>query len=90
MMRFAMLVLLVASACGSSDTECDEDEVQVTYLGGDRDEEYACKPRPPTCDDPASCSDQDCIAAMYDYCESPYIGVACSDTFEPPIISCNP
>ncbi len=83
--------LLIAGmcACGSSD-ECSEDQVEVDYLGGARDNEVTCKPTPMSCGATASCADNACIAAMYALCESPYIGVACSDTFAPPIISCNP
>jgi hypothetical protein len=88
MWRLAVAVALCACSSGSGD--CAEDEVEVTYLGGPRDDETVCAPRPATCENPASCGDQDCIAAMYDLCDSPYIGVGCSDTFAPPIISCNP
>jgi hypothetical protein len=84
------LLLVVVVACGSSSDECTEDQVEVDYIGGERDGELACEPRPVTCDDMPSCADNDCIAAMYAFCESPYLGVACSDTFAPPIISCNP
>jgi hypothetical protein len=35
------------------------------------------------------CIDDTCRAALYDLCESPAIGVGCSDTFPPTIISCN-
>ena len=82
-------VLLVLLGCSSAKDECKADEIEVVYLGGARDEEIVCKPRPATCDDPASCSDTDCIADMYRLCESPYLGVACSSDFEPVIISCN-
>jgi hypothetical protein len=85
------IVLGGVAACGGGGSdECGEDQVEVVYLGGERDEEVVCEPRPATCDNPASCSDTDCLAEMYDFCEAPYIGVACSDTFPPPIISCNP
>ncbi|HVV84276.1 MAG TPA: hypothetical protein VHE35_14485 [Kofleriaceae bacterium] len=78
-------------ACGSSsDGDCADDQVQVVYLGGSRDGETVCKPIPAACGATASCGVQACEAAMYDYCDSPYLGVGCSDTFPPPIISCNP
>ena len=85
----ALAALLSLVGCGSS-SECGEDEVQVVYLGGDRDHEVVCKPRPATCPNPATCAVTDCIRDMYSYCEPPYFGVGCSDTFAPPIISCNP
>lgn len=89
-----MLIASLASfaslaACGSSD-ECAEDGVQVMYLGGDRDGEAVCKPKPAVCGATASCGNIDCIREMYSYCEAPYSAVGCSDTFPPPIISCNP
>lgn len=86
----SVLVSASASACKSSD-ECGEDEVQVVYLrGGDREGEVVCKPTPAACNGTASCGNIDCIREMYGYCEPPYTGVGCSDTFPPPIISCNP
>lgn len=93
-MRLTLSILVALSfalaACGGSDEECGEDQVEVNYLGGERDGEVVCEERPATCDNPASCVDNDCIADMYGLCESPYTGVGCSDTFAPPIISCNP
>jgi hypothetical protein len=85
-----LLSLVCVLGCSSSKDECSEDQIEVVYLGGPRDDEVVCKPRPATCDDPAMCSDNDCISAMYAFCESPYLGVACSSNFEPVIISCNP
>ncbi|MBA3461638.1 MAG: hypothetical protein H0T46_16870 [Deltaproteobacteria bacterium] len=88
-MRPAIAVLILASACSSSSDECAKTEVEVVYLGGARDEETVCKPLPASCGGTGSCAVQACIRDMYGYCESPYIGVGCSDTFAPPIISCN-
>jgi hypothetical protein len=88
-MKLLASLLLVIVGCSSTPDECPADQIEVVYLGGPRDDESVCHPRPATCDDPASCSDQDCIAAMYRLCESPYLGVACSSDFEPVIISCN-
>jgi hypothetical protein len=85
----ALAVAFTLGGCGSSD-ECGEDEVEVAYLGGSRDGETVCKPKPASCGDTASCGVQECIRDMYAFCESPYLGVGCSDTFAPPIISCNP
>jgi hypothetical protein len=91
MRSIVIVIAIVATGCGGSSTSgCKADEVEVDYLGGPRDNEVVCKPRPGTCDNPASCADNDCIAAMYGLCDSPYLGVGCSDTFAPPIISCNP
>lgn len=88
-MTMAVLVS-TAAACGGSG-DCGEDEVQVMYLGGgDRDGETVCKPKPAACGATASCGNVDCIREMYGYCEAPYSAVGCSDTFPPPIISCNP
>jgi hypothetical protein len=84
-----VLVLLVA--CSSSNTECTSDQVQVTYLGGGtRNNEVDCEPIPASCGATASCSVMACERDMYDLCDSPYLGVGCSDTLPPTIISCNP
>lgn len=89
MWRALLVSSLLVSGCSSSE-DCSEDEVEVVYLGGARADETVCKPKPASCGAVASCGAQDCIRDMYAYCESPYIGVGCSDTFAPPIISCNP
>jgi hypothetical protein len=95
-MRLPILAALAATlaaalACGSSSTmDCRTDQVQVDYLRGTRDGETVCKPLPAACGSTASCAVNACIRDMYGYCESPYLGVACSDTFPPTIISCNP
>ena len=86
----AVLVALVLAGCGSGggEDECKADQVEVTYLGtaNDRTE---CQAIPGVCGGTAACDVQACIAAMYDLCQSPAFGVACSDTFAPTIISCN-
>lgn len=89
-LRFAIVVSLlslVLCACGGEE-DCAENEVEVTYIGtaNDRTE---CKPAPAICGGVGDCADQDCLGAMYDLCEAPAFGVGCSDTFLPPIISCN-
>jgi len=89
MMRFVLLAAL-ASCSSSSSMNCGSDQVEVTYLGGARDGETVCKPIPASCGSAAACGVQACIRDMYGYCDSPYIGVGCSDTFPPTIISCNP
>jgi hypothetical protein len=87
-MRF--LVVAMLASCGSSSNDCGSDQVEVSYLGGARDGQNVCKPIPPSCGTTAACSVQACIHDMYGYCDSPYLGVGCSDTFPPTIISCNP
>jgi hypothetical protein len=88
-MRTAIAILVLASACSSSSDECATTEVEVAYLGGARDNETVCKPLPASCNGTGACSVMACIRDMYGLCESPYIGVGCSDTFAPTIISCN-
>lgn len=90
---FALSVALSAAACSSSSSSsdaCTTSEIEVDYLGGTRDNDTSCEPLPATCGSSADCSNIDCLRDMYDLCEAPYNGVACSDTFPPVIISCNP
>ncbi len=47
-------------------------------------------PIPASCGTTPSCSVQACIHDLYGLCDAPYIGVGCSDTFPPVIVSCNP
>jgi hypothetical protein len=93
-MKFILLALAIAACTSSSSNggdDCGSNQVEVDYLGGGaRDGETDCKPIPASCGTAGSCADNDCIRDMYDYCESPYIGVGCSDTFQPVLISCNP
>lgn len=90
------LALPIASGCGGDDDggggdgSCSEDQVEVSYLGGDQDGRTECAPIPAECGATASCASDPCRGALYGLCESPYIGVACSDTFPPTIVSCNP
>jgi hypothetical protein len=88
-----LLCSVVVAACGSSGSneKCSTNEVEVDYLGGGaRDNEVDCMPIPGSCGSTASCSVMACIHDLYGYCDSPYIGVGCSDTFAPTIVSCNP
>lgn len=86
-----ILAFLLFAACGSSSGDsCSTDEVEVDYFRGDRDGDVVCAPIPASCNGAASCGNTDCIRDMYSLCDSPYIGVGCSDTFPPSIISCNP
>ncbi len=90
-MRSLALVLLLAACGDSSSTKCATTQVEVDYFKGTRDGQVDCKPIPASCGATASCSDQMCIHDMYGLCTAPeYIGVGCSDTFPPTIISCNP
>lgn len=88
------LLSLVALGCGGDDDGdgdgCADDQVEVTYLGGDDDGRTECAAIPAACGATASCASDECRGALYGLCESPYIGVACSDTFPPTIVSCNP
>lgn len=86
------LALACAAACGSSSSSpsCTAAQVEVDYFKGANDGEVVCKPIPASCGSAASCSDMNCIRDMYGLCDSPYLGVGCSDTFPPTIISCNP
>lgn len=88
--RLLVISSLAAAGCGSSDPGCKANEVEVDYLGGgSRLGEVDCNPLPASCGAMASCGDNACIRDMYAMCLAPYIGVACSDTSPPTIISCN-
>jgi len=88
------LLALAAAACGGDDDGagdgCGDDQVEVSYLGGDDDGRTECAPIPAACGATASCASDECRGALYGLCESPYLGVACSDTVPPTIVSCNP
>ena len=90
----SILLALAAPACGGDDDGggdgCGDDQVEVSYLGGDDDGRSECAPIPAACGATASCESDECRGALYGLCEDPYIGVACSDTFPPTIVSCNP
>jgi hypothetical protein len=81
---------MTLAACSDSSKGCSSSQVQVEYLGGGSDGKMTCAAIPSACGGTASCAAQPCIAAMYGLCASPYIGVGCSDTAPPTIISCNP
>jgi hypothetical protein len=92
-------ILAVCVACGDSGggdgttaagcDACGDDEVCVSYLGGDDDHDE-CAAIPADCGGTASCDDT-CRGALYDLCdETGWYGVGCSDTIAPVIVSCNP
>ena len=84
------LIFVVLAACGSNDS-CSQDQVQVDYLGGGaKNGEVDCLPIPASCGATASCADMACIRDLYSLCDTTYLGVGCSDTFAPTIVSCNP
>jgi hypothetical protein len=90
-MARAFLLAMVFAACGSSSSsDCRTDQVEVSYLGGTRDGQNVCAAIPASCGSTASCAVMACIHDLYGLCDSPYIGVGCSDTFPPTIVSCNP
>ncbi|MGE5183285.1 MAG: hypothetical protein ACM31C_14545 [Acidobacteriota bacterium] len=90
-MRTAFFALLLASCGGDSgSTSCTTTQAEVRYFGGSADGRSECKPIPAACGGSASCAAQACISALYDLCAAPYIGVGCSDTYPPTIVSCNP
>ena len=87
----------LAASCGDSDGSgggpdgCSDEQIEVSYLGGDRDGETECAAIPSECGAEVDCTDNTCVGALYDLCESPYIGVSCSaSTGTPTIVSCNP
>jgi len=83
--------LLVLATCGDSGSgSCSSSQVEVAYFGGGSDGKTECKPIPAACGSTAACANQACISALYGLCASPYIGVGCSDTQPPTIVSCNP
>ena len=90
-MRTVFLAVLLA-ACGgdSGSSSCTTAQVEVKYFGGSADGKTECQPVPGACGGSASCAASACISALYNLCASPYIGVGCSDTFPPTIVSCNP
>ena len=94
MCKLACVLLVLAAgvaACGDSGSNgCSDSQVEVKYFGGGSDGKTTCAAIPSACGATASCAAQPCIAAMYNLCAQPYIGVGCSDTAPPTIISCNP
>jgi hypothetical protein len=77
---------------GSSETcdDCSADQVCVGNYDFDAEiEEERCEGIPAACGDVVDCSVTECAAALYDLCESGWIGVGCSDTYPPAVVSCN-
>jgi hypothetical protein len=68
---------------------CGSDEVCVANLSEGKETDR-CVAIPSACGGTASCADSACIGALYDLCEMGWIGVGCSDTAPPTLVSCNP
>ena len=92
MVRFVSIGLfgLLGACDGGGTGDCAENEIAVRYLGGSRDGEVRCAPIPASCATPVSCAQDQCRGTLYGLCDAGYIGVACSDNFQPVDISCNP
>jgi len=84
------LMILMTSCASDEDSpeKCGADQVEVAYLGTSNDR-TECRAIPTECGAVAQCAEQDCIRALYGLCEGDTIGVGCSDTFPPTIVSCN-
>lgn len=98
---WASLAILcpILASCGDDDgaaaakqgcDACAEGQVCVAYLGDDDTEREECASAPGACGDAPACEVDACRGALYGLCEEGWIGVGCSDTFPPPIVSCNP
>ncbi len=83
-----------AGGGGGSAQGCDacaSGEVCVAYLGAeDEEEREECAAAPAACGATPTCEVDACRGALYGLCDEEWIGVGCSDTFPPPIVSCNP
>lgn len=100
-LTLAACTSLFLTSCGEDDgggsgapaTGCDactDGQVCVTYLGGDEDDREECADAPAECGETPECAVDACRGATYGLCEEGWIGVGCSDTFPPLIVSCNP
>ncbi len=69
------------SACGSN-------QICVRVFGGE--DTIACEAIPAECNGTADCFEASCASAMYAFCPDGFVNTACSDTFPPTVISCNP
>jgi hypothetical protein len=76
-------------AAGSCDACSDSEICIIDFFDADATD-YRCDPIPDVCGDIASCTDVECVSAMYDFCPEDTSGWGCSDTFPPTMISCNP
>ena len=72
----------------SSCSACGDQQVCVMTFGAA--ESVACVPIPTACNGTADCFEQTCLGALYDLCGEDFINTACSDTFPPTVVSCNP
>lgn len=100
-----MLLVSIALACTASSTDddeggeadpvtcedCTDKQACIGYLGGEEEDRFECIELPAECATPA-CDDNACWNALYDQCDSGWIGVGCSDPLEQfgLTYSCNP
>ena len=72
-----------AEGCDS----CSENQICVIEFGETKVER--CETLPEICNGTGSCTEMDCVSAMYDYCPEETGATGCSDTYPPTVISCN-
>lgn len=71
-----------------AESDCDEGEVIVAYVGTDNDRDE-CSPSPEACDVEDPCFDDECIGALYALCAEDTLGSACAELGGPVTVSCN-
>ena|GEM_PF-5981059 len=100
-MRILPTLLIALAACsGDSEkggldlgqatdcSECSTDQICVVVFSDEKS--VTCEDVPAECADDASCTDDECMIAMFESCPEDFINTGCSDTFPPTVISCNP
>ena len=76
---------------GTFMTNCEDDEVVVTYFGPQEDSEPedVCAPTPSECAPTGElCGDDACIEALYALCDAPSLGSGCSSIDTSVFVSC--
>ena len=98
--KAAVLFMLIAACGGDSAkddgpvgsvddcSQCGTDQICVIVFADERT--TSCEAIPEACSPEASCFDDVCADAMYDECPEGFVNMACSHTFPPTVISCNP
>lgn len=95
-MRALFLTMALVACGGGSDDSgaggggcdaCADGEICLVYFEESGDTREECAALTPNCSGDDSC---ECRGEMYGQCEDPFVGVSCSDTSPPTIISCNP